>query len=200
MRGAHDTAFRSAEISHRPGHRRPLPGRPARLTTGTARTGGTAPGRRLSAQQRMASGPGGPPGGARHASHVHGSLTRREVPAGAQRRIQAPLGERRRNLVRPRHRERPGGRWLAGARHLAQGRHGLRGRGLARFRLRIRLRQRRAHAGADIRRSPDGAARPAGFHRRRGLFTGRAPALRREPLSRQHPGGQPAIRHGDRPV
>ena len=40
----------------------------------------------------------------------------------------------------------------------------------------------------------------AGFHRRRGVFARRPPALRRQPLSRQHLGGQPAIRHGDRPV
>src|ERR1019366_9219288 len=42
-------------------------------------------------------------------------------------------------------------------------------------------------------------ARPAGFHRRRRPYPRRPPDLRRQPLSRYRPGGQPAVRHADRP-
>ncbi len=72
--------------------------------------------------------------------------------------------------------------------------------GAQRLAIRIRFRQRRPHARANLRGGAAGAARRAGFHRRCCLFAGRPPALRGQPVSRQHLGGQPAIGYGDRPV
>ena len=66
--------------------------------------------------------PGGQAGAARHAPHVHRPLAGRQVPAGAQRRLPAALGQRDRYRDRPRHRQRPGGRRLARPCDLAQGR------------------------------------------------------------------------------
>ena len=117
---------------------------------------------------------------------VLGALARRQVPAGAERRIQAALDQRDRD----RHRRSVTGSvpvadgWL-GLAILAQGRQGLRGR---------RLAGRRSSNSP----SPTGSSPPArtfavvpqaqradaGFHRRRGPLARRPPALRGRPVSR----------------
>ena len=95
-----------------------------------------------------------------------------------------PSRQRDRSRLRPRHRQRSRCRWLAGPRLHAQRRPRLCGRRLQSVRLRIHLRRRRAHPRAHLRRRAAGAARHAGFHRRRGLLARRPPALRRRPVSR----------------
>ena len=86
--------------ARRPARRLCCAGGHALFAARPARAGGPASGRRISAQQRLEARPGGQAGAARHAADVLGALARRQVPAGAERRLPAAHRDRARRGFR----------------------------------------------------------------------------------------------------
>jgi hypothetical protein len=141
-------------------------------------------------------GPGGQTGPARHAAHVHRALARWQIPAGAERRIQAAIhrGARRRTgrvvssvpvpdawLGWPSRRK--GDRVYVGG-----------GSRAAVFEFTSPMATLTPARTFPVCRPP----RTHRFHRRRRALSRRPPDLRRGPVSRFGGGDQSAIGHGDR--